>query len=377
MPYRSIHDPATLRRVLEATLLIEADLELPVLLRHVIEEACSMTGARYGALGVLNDERTELVEFITVGLEEAEEERIGPRPTGRGVLGLLISDPHTVRLSDLGSHPESFGFPPNHPPMTSFLGVPLRVRDAVYGNLYLTEKLGWSEFTSDDEALVEALGLAAGIAIENARLHRKVQEVAIYEDRDRLARDLHDTVIQRLFAIGLSMQSIASALKDDSLVSRLQATITDVDDTIRQVRSTIFELGSTQLEQGARASVMALVQALSPVVGFPVSVTFVGPVDTALSEHIVEHLLAIVREAITNVGRHAEASSARVILAVDDGHCRLEVIDNGQGIRTKTTEGGLGLVNLRRRAEKLNGQMTIEELETGGTRLIWQVPLVQ
>ena len=176
MPYHSIEDPSRLRRILDAVLLIEKDLELPALLRHVIEEACSMTGARYGALGVLNDDRTALAEFITVGLSSDEEAQIGPRPTGKGVLGLLVTDPQPLRLSRLGDHPDSFGFPPNHPPMTSFLGVPVKVRDDVYGNLYLTDKVGWSEFTRDDVALVEALALAAGVAIENTRLHQQVQD---------------------------------------------------------------------------------------------------------------------------------------------------------------------------------------------------------
>jgi len=122
VPYRSIDDPAKLRRVLEATLQLEADLDLPALLRHTVVEACSMTGARYGALGVLNDGRTALADFVTVGLDLDEEQRIGERPTGKGVLGIVITDPQPLRLADLGNHPESNGFPPNHPPMASFLG---------------------------------------------------------------------------------------------------------------------------------------------------------------------------------------------------------------------------------------------------------------
>jgi two-component system, NarL family, sensor histidine kinase DevS len=173
-PHRAIDDPTTLRRLLDATLLIEADLDLPVLLRHVTEEACSMTGARYGALGVLDQERSALAEFITVGLDPDEEDRIGERPTGRGVLGLVVASPEPLRLAVLGSHAESFGFPSSHPPMTSFLGVPVKVRDEVYGNLYLTDKVGSSEFTDADESLVAALAVSAGIAIENARLHRMV-----------------------------------------------------------------------------------------------------------------------------------------------------------------------------------------------------------
>jgi signal transduction histidine kinase len=373
VPYRSIEDPAKLRRVLEATLLLEADLELPALLRHLIEEARSMTGARYGALGVLNGDRTALAEFLTVGLEEDEEKRIGARPTGRGVLGLLIVDPRPLRLADIGSHPDSYGFPPNHPPMTSFLGVPIKVRGDVYGNLYLTDKIGWSEFTKDDEALVSALAVAAGIAIENARLHQRVGEVAVYEDRDRLARDLHDTVIQRLFAVGLSLQSMAGAASGTAMAERLAMAITDIDDTIRQVRASIFELGSHT--PGVRASALALVRELAPVVGFDIPVSFVGPLDSVVPEPVAEHLLATLREAITNIARHARASEATVALSVAGGLCRLQVTDNGRGFdHQQASDGGLGLVNMRRRAEKLHGKLTVESIETGGTRIEWEVP---
>ena len=357
-------------------MLLEADLELPALLRHFIDEARSMTGARYGALGVLNDDRTSLIEFVTAGLEREAEEKIGPRPTGKGVLGVLITDPRALRLADLGSHPDSYGFPPNHPPMTSFLGVPIKARGEVYGILYLTDKTGWSEFTSDDESLVEALALAAGIAVENARLHQKVREVAVYEDRDRLARDLHDTVIQRLFAVGLSLQSMAAAAASAGMTERLDAAISDLDDTIRQVRSTIYELGSAASDQGLRAGILSLVRDLNPVVGFAVRVSFDGPVDSAISREVAEHLLAVVREAVTNIGRHAHATNASVSLSVAGGVCRLRVIDDGEGIKAPAATGtGLGLVNLGRRAEKLDGSFEIESPVTGGTSLTWQVPL--
>jgi signal transduction histidine kinase len=376
MPYRSIDDPAKLRRVLEATLQLEADIDLSTLLRHFIEEARSMTGARYGAIGVLDEDHTTLAEFITVGLDPDEEEKIGARPTGQGVLGLLITDPHPVRLADLGTHPESFGFPPNHPPMASFLGVPITVRDKIYGNLYLTEKIGWSEFTSDDEALVGALALGAGIAIENTRLHESVRQVAVYDDRDRMARDLHDTVIQRLFAVGLSLQATAGMTRETGIKDRLDTAISDLDDTIRQVRSTIYELGSAEIGRGVRDSLLSLVRELTPVVGFDVRVTFEGAVDATVSDQLAEHLLAVVREAVTNIGRHAQATEATVFVRVTDGQCRLQVIDNGCGLDAAGTgEGGLGLVNLMRRAEKLHGQFATETPESGGTSLIWQVPL--
>jgi len=336
-----------------------------------------MTAARYGALGVLNEDHTALSQFLTVGLEPDEEHKIGARPTGRGVLGALINDPRPLRLNNLGSHDESFGFPPNHPPMTSFLGVPIKVRGEVYGNLYLTDKIGWSEFTSDDEALVAALALAAGIAIENARLHQQVQQVAVYEDRDRVARDLHDTVIQRLFAVTLSLQSMAGAAETVGIADRLKEAVSNLDATIRQVRSTIYELGSAGIEQGFRTTFLALVRDLNTVVGFEVRTSLDGPLDAAISDEIAEHLLATVREALTNIGRHAQASEASLHLGIKGGMCILEVRDNGRGVtQTERGDGELGLVNLRRRAEKLQGTLVIDTLDTGGTLLTWQVPII-
>jgi signal transduction histidine kinase len=375
VPYHSIEDPAKLRRVLEASLLIERDLELPVLLRHVVEEARSMTGARYGALGVLDDDRTALSEFITVGLEPDEEARIGARPTGRGVLGLLIAHPEPLRLANLGTDPKRFGFPPDHPPMNSFLGVPIKVRDEVYGNLYLTDKIGWSEFTNDDLALVEVLALAAGIAIENARLHQQVQVVAVYEDRDRLARDLHDTVIQRLFGVGLNLQSMAGRVPRE-MSAGLGEAVAEIDRVIDRIRATIYQLGMGAENRGVRDHVVSLIQELSSVVGLNVEASFEGPVDTAISALVAEHLIATIRESVTNVGRHAHATQASVTIKVEDGQCQLTVLDNGDGFdETKVREGGLGLTNLRARAEKLDGTFVIEHAEGGGTSLTWQVPL--
>jgi signal transduction histidine kinase len=376
MPYRSVEDPIKLRRVLDATLLLAADLELPELLRHVIDEACSLTNARYGALGLLNDDRTGLVEFITFGLDAQAEAEIGTRPTGRGVLGLFIEDPAPLRLAQLGSHPEIYGFPPSHPPMTSFLGVPIKVRDEVYGNLYLTEKIDSPEFTADDEALVVALAMAAGVAIENTRLHRRVKEVAVFEDRDRMARDLHDTVIQHLFAVGLSLQSMAGEAAASGMASRLESVIDNVDDVIRQVRSSIYELGLGGDDRGVRATILALVRSLDPVVGFEVRVSFDGPIDATVNRIVEEHLLATVREAVTNIGRHAHATQASVSIRVESATCRLEVADNGDGmIADPVAAGGRGLVNLERRAEKLNGELVLESAPAGGTVLIWSVPI--
>ncbi len=370
----AMDDPSALRRMLDAVLLIEADVELPVLLRHVTEEACAMTGARYGALGVLDESRTHLAEFITVGLEADQEDEIGARPSGQGVLGLLVAKPEPLRLSQLSEHEDSFGFPVGHPPMTSFLGVPIKVRDEVFGNLYLTNKIGWNEFTREDEALVTSLAVAAGIAIENARLHRLVQEHAISDDRERVARDLHDTVIQTLYGAGLSLQGIAGAALATDVADQVSAVAATIDDAIIQLRSTIYELGLTGGELGIRARIISLLRELTVVAGFEVHSSFYGPVDSVISEVIAEQLLATVREAVTNVGRHAQATRASVRLSVGSDDCLLQVTDNGRGLGAgESSEGGLGLNNMRCRAEKLHGSFEVRS-QRGGTVLTWRVP---
>jgi signal transduction histidine kinase len=375
VPYHPIDDPIKLRRVVEATLLLEADLELPALLRHVVDEARSMTGARYAALGVLREDRTDLVEFITAGLTPADEAAIGAWPGGEGVLGLLISDPKPLRLTDVAAHAESVGFPSNHPRMTSFLGVPIKVRNEVYGNLYLADKVESPEFSPDDVALAEALALAAGIAIENERLHQQAQRVAIYEDRDRLARDLHDTVIQRLFGVGLNLQSMAGQAPGE-MAEGLTYAVAEIDRVIGGIRSTIYQLGMNGEDRGTRDRVVSLVRELRSVVGFDVPVSFDGPIDTAISEEVSEQLMATIGEAVTNVGRHAHASRAMVTIEVAQGLCTLTVRDNGVGIDTTTRrKGGLGLTNLHRRAEKLEGTFQLENAEGGGALATWQVPL--
>ncbi len=377
VPYRSIEDPVRLRRLLQAVLLLQGDLSLPDLLHHLVEEATSMTGARYGALGVLDENRTGLSQFITVGVSPAEEARVAHRPEGLGLLGLLIADPRPLRLADLHTHPASAGFPDGHPPMTSFLGVPVMTRDEVYGNLYLAEKIGGPEFTSDDESLAVALAAAAAIAIENGLLHERAQEVALLEDRDRIARDLHDAVIQRIFAVGLSLQGVSRKELPDGVAVRLQQAVDDLDGAIRQIRSSIFELAANRPARSVRADLHALVRELRPVLGFEVPVSFDGPVDSVVGDRIAEHLLSAAREALTNVARHAQARSASVSVATGAGWCTLEVVDDGSGPGVPVangTSGGLGLGNMRRRAENLGGTLVVEAAPGSGTLLRWRVP---
>ena len=374
VPYHRIDDPEKLRRLMAAILMVSADIELTELLRHFIAEACSLVEARYGALGVLNAARTTLDQFLTVGLTDEEEQRIGPRPTGRGVLGVLITDPEPLRLADLHTHPDSYGFPPHHPPMNSFLGVPLRVRGVVYGNLYLTDKLNGEAFNEEDEAMAEALAQAAGIAIQNTRLNETARLVGLLDDRDRIARDLHDRVIQRIFSVGMSLQGAARMPGPPELLSRVTKAVDALDVTIDEIRTAIFELEDGTRERGLRRSVLELANELAPQLGSRPEVTFTGPVDSGVSQQAADHLLAVLREALTNAGKHAQASQFRIAVRVDE-EIRLEVADNGRGMARPGAEAqGLGLVNLRRRAEKLGGTLEFQVPEEGGTLLVWSVP---
>src|SRR5688572_11926486 len=250
-----------MRRLLDAVLTIGTDLDLPAMLHRIIEAAVELVDARYGALGVLDDAGSRLAQFITVGIDEEGRRQIGRLPEGHGILGLLIVDAKPLRLPDLREHPHSYGFPPNHPPMRSFLGVPIRVRDQVFGNLYLTDKRTAEVFTDVDEELVVGLASAAGVAIENARLHARIAELALLDDRERIARDLHDTVIQRLFASGLSLQGTLRLVSDDGAADRIHGVIEDLDETVKQIRTAIFGLeGSRRASAGGlRDRVMALV----------------------------------------------------------------------------------------------------------------------
>jgi len=373
VPYQKIHDSATLRRLLDAVLMIEGDVELSVLLRHFVEEACVLVDARYGALGVLNEARTTLDQFISVGLSEEEKALIGAPPTGRGVLGLLITDPEPLRLRDLATHPDSYGVPAHHPAMKSFLGVPVRTRNEVYGNLYLTDKRGADSFSDEDESLAEALALAAGIAIENNRLHDRVRMSSVLDDRDRIARDLHDRVIQRVFAIGLSLQEATRSADPELIVSRVNTAVDNLDITITEIRSAIYELDGGDVKGGLRHGVLELVGELTPLLGARPEVTFAGPVEN-VPQRTADNLLAVVREALTNAAKHAQASRFLVTVSASD-HVTLEVVDNGVGLPSVTSKEGLGLANLRSRAERLGGECVIASGDFGGTRVTWRVPV--
>ncbi len=363
-----------LQDLLDAIVSIGSELSLPVVLRRIVETASDLVGANFGALGVLDESGQHLSEFLYAGIDAEIAAAIGDLPSGKGILGTLIVDPRPIRLADLSAHPDSFGFPPNHPPMGSFLGVPIRVRGQVFGNLYLCGKNTDGEFTAADEQLVIGLATAAGVAIENARLHTRVGELRVVEDRERIARDLHDTVIQRMFAIGLSLQGLAATTADPRSSERLQQMIEDLDDTVRSIRTTIFELQRPRIPgRSLRQEILDLVEEIEGHAAIDIAIRFDGPIDLGVPDALADHLIAVVRESVTNAVRHSECSRISLDISVNDV-LEARIGDNGVGFDA-TAPRGHGITNLEGRARELGGQCTISRGEPTGTVLVWKVPI--
>ena len=372
----SFAGPRSLRQLLDAVLTIGSDLDLSAMLERIVQAAVDLVDATYGALGVLDDTGTKLAQFITIGIDDDAHRAIGDLPEGHGILGLLIVDAKPLRLPDLSEHPDSYGFPPNHPPMRSFLGVPIRLRNEVFGNLYLTDKKSAEVFSDVDEELVVGLAAAAGVAIDNARLHSKVRDLGLIEDRERIARDLHDTVVQRLFATGMSLEAAMRLVRSDpsSAVSRIELAVDDLDLTVKHIRTAIFGLEQSQRqEEHLRDRILDLVREASGPLGFEPRVLLDGPIDTGVTERIAVELLATLREALSNVARHAQASRVEVEVLVGGDVC-VRVTDDGIGPPSEGAPRGHGLGNMAARAAQLGGSLEVLPGPDGGTRLVWQVP---
>jgi signal transduction histidine kinase len=365
-----------LTKFLAAVTGVAAGLSLPSTLRHVIDAATALARARYGALGVIGEDQS-LVEFVTTGLDDSAIAAIGALPQGRGVLGQLIRDPKPLRLRELSDHAASFGFPPNHPPMGSFLGVPIRIGDEIFGNLYLCEKRGAHGFTEEDEILVESLAAIAAVAVENSRLHERLQDLAVLRDRERIARDLHDKIIQRLFAAGMALQA-ASRLPPDEVVARVENTVDELDAIVNEIRATIFDLEIRPDDRPAMmASVLAVVDEMTRHADLEASVRFQADVEHRLSPEIADATIAALREALANTARHANARHVDVSMACDGKELRLLVEDDGRGVDAADAPRpghGRGLRNLQTRARDWGGSCRVGPGPDGGTVLEWRVP---
>jgi len=360
------------RLLLDAVVTLSSGSDLDELLTRIVEVSRDLAGAQYAALGVLAEGERRLRLFVTDGISDEEAARIGPRPTGRGVLGLLIDHPEPVRLHDITEHPQSYGFPPNHPPMHSFLGVPVRTGERIFGNLYLAEKISGGDFTAADEEIVIALAAAAGVVVENRLLQEERERLAVFEDRDRIGRDLHDIVIQRLFAIGLRLQAGMKWTDDPRLTERIDEAVDEIDTTISEIRRTIFELGTRPRSGDLQTRITRLADRAAESLKIRPTLAFEGPIRLTVPPKIAEDVIAVLREALSNTARHAHASQVGIELVAGE-EVVLRVRDNGVGVPAGAVESGLR--NMRQRALAHGGRCTITPLDPSGTLVEWAAPL--
>ena len=360
-----------------ATRGIAGVLDLDRVLQLITDRVRELAHAQYAALGIV-DQEGGFERFITSGMSRAERERIGAPPRGHGLLGAIVASNQPIRVHDIATDPRRYGFPSHHPGMRTLLGVPVTAKGRSIGRLYLTNKLPSGDFTEDDERMVEMFALHAGIAIENARLHEQVQRLAIVEERERIGRDLHDGIIQSIYAVGLSLEDVPELMEDEPEVARgrVERAIDSLDQSIRDIRNFIFGLRPELLEQaGLLGGLAALADEFRVNSMVDVDVETYGVEDVDLTPDQTGQLLSIAREALSNVARHSKATRGTIRVEAHDGTIRLAVSDNGVGFVPDRQRGPShqGVINMRARAAAIGGILQLESEPGAGTRIIVEV----
>jgi signal transduction histidine kinase len=371
-------DADALEALNAAALTIAAEHSLDKVLQTIVDLARELAGARYGAIGVPGPDG-QLAQFVVSGMSDEEVARIEHKPEGLGLLGLLLESPQTIRLPDVASHPHSVGFPPNHPNMTSFLGVSMTARGNLLGNLYLTDKVGTDEFSERDEWLIHALAAHAAVAIENAHLYEQTRQVAILEERERIGMDLHDGVIQSIYAVGLSLELSKLVLDENPYEARshITAAIQGLDATIRDIRSYIMDLQPGRIQDEALTEALArLVREFRANTLVQISLEVASDIDDGLADNTRLALFHITQEALANIAKHARASTVTVRLTRLHDRVVLIVEDDGAGFDAEKIGGipGHGLSNMAIRARALGGDLTMASSPGDGTRVRAVIP---
>jgi signal transduction histidine kinase len=366
-------DATTLAALDDAARAITGLLAIEDVLQLIVDRVRSLVDAEYAALGIVGA-GGGIDRFITTGIEPDVRAAIGPPPHGRGLLGLIIREGRSFRIPKIAAHPDSSGFPANHPPMTSFLGVPVPSNGVPIGNLYLTDKRGADEFSELDQKVVELFARHAGIAIDNARLHAKAGRLAVAEERDRIGRDLHDGIIQSLYAVSLSLEDVPELMADGrpEAERRVDAAIDQLHVAIRDIRNFIYGLRPESVDgTEVVAGIAALAQDFRDGGLVDVVATLDPAADPGLSQENGVELLSLVREALSNAARHAHAQRVDVLLGQRETGPLLQIVDDGVGFDpSRAAEAGHhGLSNMRVRAEAIGARLTISSEPGAGTRI--------
>jgi two-component system, NarL family, sensor histidine kinase DevS len=358
-----------------ATVAISQELSIERVLQIIVDSVRPLVGARYAALGIL-DERGSLERFITRGISTEERHAIGQEPRGRGLLGFLIHEGESVRVPDIAADDRSVGFPEGHPPMTTFLGVPVRVEGRAIGRLYLTDKEGGAPFSEDDEHLVEGFARHAGLALHNARMHEDLRQLAVLKERERIAQDLHDGVIQSLYAVSLALEDTQRLVEAEPrhAEERIDHAIDSIHGTIGEIREFITALDRGSLSAlGLAAGLDALRAEFEQRTNIRIVTSC--PPDVELGADAVGQLVQLTREALSNVARHSGASSVDIDVEQHHGWLRLSITDDGRGFETGHAQesGHHGLTNMRARSEAIGGTLKIDSDEHG-TCVVIELP---
>ena len=362
----------------KASLELIKDVSLDHLLERIAAVACEQSDARYAALGVLDDEG-KLAKFITVGLTDEEIKRIAHPPVGKGLIGELMNTEVPLRIPVIQEHPHSVGFPPHHPKMVSFLGVPIRAANEQLGQIYLTDKINAVEFTADDEKIIQMLAAYAAAAIRNAQLHENTRRLAVLEERERIGMDLHDGIIQSIYGVGLSLENALHAIENDpeEAKSRVQHSIDGLNQAIRDLRSYILDLqprqmgtdglvsGINRLISEFRANTLAQIQAF----GLDLDVHEL-PLANSMA------LFHICQETLANAAKHAKAKQVELSLWATEDRVLMEIHDNGKGfdVEKMSQSIGHGLANMQTRARSVGGDVDISSAIDDGTTVFAWVP---
>jgi signal transduction histidine kinase len=363
----------------DVVLAIASELRLDAVLDRLVHAARELVDARYAALGIPDEDGTEFDQFLHAGMSDDLVAELGPLPRTHGMLGAMLADPRPFRTDDITQDPRFRGWWPDaHPLMRSFLGVPIVAKGDIIGAFYLTEKEGAAAFDDADEKVISVLAAHAAIAIENARLFEASRELSVIEERNRLARELHDAMTQNLFSLALTAQAAGGLVRTDP--ERAEAEIDHVGklarETQAELRSLIFELRPPRLEaDGLVATVGKDLEVLGRAHGLKADLRVHGTPELASSVEV--ELYRIVQEALNNVVRHARAESVAVDVDAGDRTVTITVRDDGVGFDSAARairERRLGLTSMRERADSLGGTLTIETAPRSGTTVRVEVP---
>lgn len=361
----------------EAALAIASELDSLKVLQLIVDKARELARARYAALGV-PDNSDQLAKFIHSGMPDELVEQMPHLPRGEGLLGAIIRERRPIRIKDIASDSRSVGFPPGHPPMRSFLGVPIVGSGEVLGNLYLTDKIDAEEFTESDLRLVEMLAAHAAIAIQNANLYEQVERLAVLEERTRIGMDLHDGVIQSIYAVGLTLESIRMVLPEDAEEPALllDSAVSGLNDAIRDIRNFILDLRPRRFSGDLQQGLARLVREFQANTMIPVATTVPGQIED-LSTSQARSVFLTTQEALANIARHARAENVTLTLMRSDTAVTLVINDDGKGFdpQDEGRQVGHGLANMQARAENLGGTFRLRSAPGQGTTVTLRLPL--